>query len=128
MSATTVAAAPARVINRGTLGTLWIIYGLLRLVVAVLLAVFSPEATVMFGALLTRVAEAFTFMAIFHVFYVLLIIVTVLSGIFSLLAGSALLASRPAARRLALTASFFSVADPPAGTTLGIYTLILFLR
>jgi hypothetical protein len=58
----------------------------------------------------------------------MMILITILAGIFGLLAGAALLTRRPSARQLALLASFFSVSDIPIGITLGTYTLILFLR
>jgi hypothetical protein len=80
----------------------------------------------MFGALLTRVVDYASLMAIFHVLYIAAIIVTALSGLFGLLAGLALLAGK-SARTLSLVAAFLSVADLPLGTTLGIYTLIVFL-
>jgi hypothetical protein len=44
---------------------------------------------------LVRVANPFLFMDIFHFFYVLVIILALIAGIFSLLAGFALLAGRP---------------------------------
>jgi uncharacterized membrane protein len=115
-------------INRGTLGVLWIIYGIIRLVVAILLVLDSGIATVMFGALLVRVANAFLFMDIFHVFYALAIVLALIAGIFSLLAGFALLGGRSSARPLSITAGLLSVSDIPLGTTLGTYTLIVFLR
>jgi uncharacterized membrane protein len=112
--------------NSTPLGALWIGYAILRLVAVILLVLYSGTATVMFGALLTRVADFVTFMAIFHILYIAAIIVTALSGIFGLFAGLALLAGK-SARTLSLLAAFFSVADLPLGTTLGIYTLIVFL-
>jgi len=113
--------------NRRTLGSLWIVYGIIRLVAAILLAFYSGTATVMFGALLTRVPDPFTLMSFFHLLYVVAIIVTALAGILGLLAGLALLAGRTSARSLSLAAGFLSLCDIPLGTTLGIYTLILFL-
>jgi hypothetical protein len=113
--------------NSTTLGALWIVYAILRLVAVILLVLYAGTATVMFGALLTRVVDYAALMAIFHVLYIAAIIVTALSGIFGLLAGLALLAGK-SARTLSLTAAFLSVADLPLGTTLGIYTLIVFLR
>ena len=53
--------------NSTTLGSLWIVYGILRLIAVVLMILYAGTATVMFGALLTRVADFVTFMAIFHV-------------------------------------------------------------
>jgi len=112
--------------NSSTLGALWIVYAILRLVAVILLVLYAATATVMFGALLTRVTDYQTFMAIFHILYIAAIIVTALSGLFSLLAGLALLAGK-SARTLSLVAAFLSLSDLPLGTTLGIYTLIVFL-
>ena len=113
--------------NWRTLGSLWIVYGIIRLGAAILLVLFNGTATVMFGALLTRVADPFTLMSIFHFLYVVAIIVTALAGLFGSLAGLALLAGRSSARSLSLAAGFLSLCDIPLGTTLGIYTLIIFL-
>ena len=112
----------------GRLGTLWILYGTLRLAGAVALVICSGVATVMFGALLSRVGNPFFWMHLFHLVYAVVIIVSVVAGVFGLLAGSALLTRRPSARSLSIVASFFSVSEVPFGTTLGIYTLIVFLR
>ena len=112
--------------NSTTLGALWVVYAILRLIAAILLVLYAGTATVMFGALLTRVVDYASLMAIFHILYIAAIIVTVLSGIFGLIAGLALLAGK-SARTLSLVAAFLSVADLPVGTTLGIYTLIVFL-
>jgi uncharacterized membrane protein len=112
--------------NSTTLGSLWIVYGILRLIAVILMILYAGTATVMFGALLTRVADFATFMAIFHVLYIAAIIVTALSALFSLLAGAALLSGK-SARSFSLVAAFLSLHDLPLGTTLGIYTLIVFL-
>jgi hypothetical protein len=112
--------------NSTTLGALWIVYAILRLVAVILLVLYAGTATVMFGALLTRVADYAPFMATFHILYTAAIIVTALSSLFGLFAGIALLAGK-SARTLSLVAAFLSVSDLPLGTTLGIYTLIVFL-
>ena len=112
--------------NASILGALWIVYAILRLVGVILLVLYAGTATVMFGALLTRVVDYASLMAIFHVLYIAAIIVTALSGLFGLFAGLALLAGK-SARTLSLLAAFFSLSDLPLGTTLGIYTLIVFL-
>ncbi|MGC1619134.1 MAG: hypothetical protein WA765_11665 [Candidatus Acidiferrum sp.] len=126
MSTTSAAATNPRT-NSSTLGALWIIYALLRLVAVILLVLFSGTATVMFGALLSRVPDPYTLMTAFHVIYICAVIVTALSGLIGLFAGLALLAGKSAARSLAIVASVLSLCDLPLGTTLGIYTLILFL-
>jgi hypothetical protein len=125
MNTTTVTNSDA---HWSALGGLWMAYGISRLVVAALLVSYSAVATVMFGALLVRVSDALHMMAIFHFFYLLAILVTILSGLCSVFAGLSLLGRRSPARFFSIAASFLSVSDIPFGTTLGIYTLILFLR
>ena len=110
------------------MGSLWLIYGVIRLAVVILLILYSGTATVMFGALLSRVPDYLSLMTIFHFFYLVAVIVTTLAGLFGILAGLALVAGRPSARSLSLAAGFLSVSDIPIGTTLGIYTLIIFLH
>ena len=112
--------------DSGTLGALWIGYAILRLVAVILLILYTGTATVMFGALLTRVPDPFTLMTIFHILYITAILVTALSGLFGLFAGLALVAGK-SARTVSLVAAFLSLSDLPLGTTLGIYTLIVFL-
>jgi uncharacterized membrane protein HdeD (DUF308 family) len=99
----------------------------LRVVVGIWLVLFSGTATVMFGALLSRVANPFALMSDFHIVYAGLIVLSIICGIFGILAGVALLANQSPARTLALIAAFLSVSEVPFGTTLGIYTLVLFL-
>ena len=114
--------------NPRTLGTLWILYGLVRLVVAAVMVINWGVATVMFGALLNRVRDDIFWMNVFHFAYAVAIVIAILAGIFGLLGGTALLTGRSSARTLSLTAGFFSLSDLPVGTTLGIYTLIAYLR
>src|SRR5580704_3305628 len=113
--------------HRRILGVCWLVYGVLRVVVGIWLVLFSGTATVMFGALLSRVANPFALMSDFHIIYGGLVVLSVVCGIFGILAGVALLANQRAARTLALIAGFLSVSEVPFGTTLGIYTLVLFL-
>jgi uncharacterized membrane protein HdeD (DUF308 family) len=113
--------------HRRTLGFCWLIYGVLRLVMAFCLVLFNPTATVMFGALLGRVADPFALMSDFHIIYTGIVVLSVLSGIFGLVAGLALLANQRPARMLTLIAAFLSVSEIPLGTTLGVYTLVVLL-
>lgn len=124
---TTSTSAPSPRANSTTLGALWLLYGILRLIAAIVLAIYTPTATVMFGALLTRVPDPYTLMATFHVLYIAAVLVTALSGFFAVLAGTSLLTAKPAARTFSLIAAFLSLHDLPFGTTLGIYTLIVTL-
>jgi hypothetical protein len=110
-----------------TLGGCWIAYGVIRLVLATLLVLYSGTATVMFGALLSRVPDPFTLMSVFHFMYIVMIVLSVVCGILGLMAGLALLGGQRSGRRLALIAGFLSLSNIPLGTALGIYTLVVLL-
>jgi hypothetical protein len=112
---------------RRILGVCWLAYGILRLLAGIWLVLFSGTATVMFGALLTRVPNPFALMGDFHIVYAGIVVLSFVCGLFGLLAGLALLADQRPARTLALLAAFLSVSEIPFGTTLGIYTLIVLL-
>jgi hypothetical protein len=113
--------------HRRILGVCWVAYGILRLIMGICLVLFNGTATVMFGALLSRVPNPFALMDAFHIVYVCLVILTFLCGLVGVLAGLALLANQRPARMLALLAAFLSVSELPFGTTLGIYTLVILL-
>ena len=110
------------------LGLCWVIYGVLRLAMAIWLVPFTGTATVMFGALLGRVPNPFVLMGWFHVSYALAIVISALAGIFGLLGGVTLLSGARAGRMLLLVAAFLSLSEIPLGLTLGVYTLVVFLR
>jgi hypothetical protein len=103
--------------HRRILGVCWIVYGILRLIMGICLVLFSGTATVMFGALLVRVPDPFALMGDFHIVYAAIVVLTVLCGLFGLLAGLALLANQRPARTLALLAAFLSISEIPLGTT-----------
>jgi hypothetical protein len=113
--------------NVRTLGICWVIYGVLRLLVAVWLVGFAPTATVMFGALLTRVPDPFSLMSAFHLLYLLIIVWSFAAGVIAIAAGVALIAGKAAGRSLGILAAFFSVCEIPLGITLGTYTWIVLL-
>jgi hypothetical protein len=110
-----------------TLGILWIVYGVVRLIAALVLVLCNGTATLTFGALLTRVPNPFALMSDFHIIYAAIVALSVLAGFFGLIAGLALFANQRSARTLALIAALLSVSEIPFGTTLGIYTLVLLL-
>jgi hypothetical protein len=113
--------------NVRILGACWIVYGIIRLLMAVWLVGVSGTATVMFGALLGRVPDPFTLMHVFHFVYAANVVVSALCGLLGLLAGLALLAAKRSGRILALIAGFLALTNIPLGTTLGIYTLVILL-
>ena len=110
-----------------TLGGCWVVYGVIRLVLAALLVLYSGTATVMFGALLSRVPDPFTLMSVFHFMYIIMIALSVVCGILGIMAGLTLLGGKQSGRTLALIAGFISLSNIPLGTTLGIYTLVVLL-
>jgi hypothetical protein len=112
---------------RQSLGVCWIAYGIFRLILGIGLIVYTGTATVMFGALLGRVPDAFGLMADFHIFYAVMVVLSFVCGILGLLGGLALLANQGLARRLVLFAAVLSISDLPFGTTLGTFTLIALL-
>ena len=113
--------------RRRTLGVLWVVYGILCFIEVAWIAVQAGALTVMWGALLNRVPNPYSWMTLFHVALVITVIVLVLAGIFSLMAGSALLANSRSRRNMALLAGFFGLVTGPLGLALGVYTLVLLL-
>jgi hypothetical protein len=111
----------------GWLGVLWAIYGVSRLIIALVLAMFSGTATLMFGALLSRVPNPFALMSDFHLLYVCIIVWNILSGVVALVAAAGLLGRSGSARKLAILAGFLALPVPFFGIMLGVYTLIVFL-
>lgn len=114
--------------NHRTLGLCWLVYGIFRLILGIGLIIWSGTATVMFGALLARVPDPFSMMTEFHFVYVCVIVLSFLCGVLGLVAGLAFMGNGGSARMLAILAAFFSVSEIPFGATLGIYTLVAFLR
>jgi hypothetical protein len=113
--------------NSRTLGVCWIIYGVIRLAMALWLFVFNGTATVMFGALLNRVPDPFTMMSEFHVIYVAIIVLSVVCGILGILGGLAIMAGARSGRSTIILAALLSLSEIPLGITLGAYTLVVLL-
>ncbi|MGA2846523.1 MAG: hypothetical protein ABSF68_13995 [Candidatus Acidiferrales bacterium] len=109
----------------GTLGVLWAVYAILRFAGAAFIVVYEGMLTVMWGAIITRVANPFALMSLFHFFLVFAIVLNIVAGIVSLFAAIALLGRGGSARKLALVASFFGLTNGPLGIALGAYTLVI---
>lgn len=107
-----------------TLGSFWTVYGVIRLIMVLSLLIYAKTATLMFGALLSRVPDPFALMDVFHFLYTVMIVFSAICGLIGLVAGLALLGGQLSGRRLALIAAVLSVSDIPLGVTLGIYTLV----
>ena len=113
--------------THGTLGVLWLLYAILRFAGAAFIVVYEGMLTVMWGAIITRVANPFALMSLFHFFLIFAVVLNIVAGIFSLLAAIALLGRTGSARTLALVASFFGLTNGPLGIALGAYTLVVFV-
>jgi hypothetical protein len=107
-----------------TLGSLWTAYGVIRLILALCLIIYGRTATLMFGAVLSRVPDPFALMSIFHFLYTVMIVWSVLCALIGFVAGLALLGGQQSGPKLALIGAVVSAADIPFGITLGIYTLV----
>jgi hypothetical protein len=111
----------------GALGVLWAVYAILRFAGAAFIVVYEGTLTVMWGAIITRVANPFALMSLFHFFLIFAVVLNIIAGIVSLLAAMALLGRTGSARTLALVASFFGLINGPLGVALGAYTLVIFV-
>lgn len=108
-----------------TLGGLWFVYGILRIIMAVLLVILSGTARLMAGAVLTRVPHPLAWMSTFVAFYWMVIAWCIVCAILSFLAaGMLLVESRPAAH-MARVAALISMPEVPFGLVLGVYTLLV---
>lgn len=108
-----------------TLGILWILYGLLRWATALGIFLYSGTLTLMWGALLNRVPNPFALMDLFHMFLLFAIILGVVAGLISIIAGMALTSGGQSGRGLGLVAAFFGLINGPLGIALGAYTLVV---
>jgi hypothetical protein len=79
----------------------------------------------MWGAVITRVANPFALMDLFHVFLIFLIILGIVAGLVSIIAGLNLMSGGQSARRFGLIAAFFALINGPLGIALGAYTLVV---
>jgi hypothetical protein len=109
------------------LGACWIVYGVIRVCLGVALVVFMPTATVMFGALLSRVPNPYWLMDLFHFIYALAIVISIVCGLLGIAGGVASMGSGRAGRGMLIVASLLALSEIPVGIALGVYTLIVLL-
>jgi hypothetical protein len=107
------------------LGILWVLYGLLRLIGALGVFLYSNVLVLMWGAIITRVPNDIAMMNMFHLFLVFVIILGIVAGVISIIAGLGLMSSGASARTLGLVAAFFGLTNGPLGIALGAYTLVV---
>ena len=109
----------------GTLGLLWMIYGILCVAKAAWIVINGATLTLMWGALLNRVANPFFWMSMFHLAMLAVVILAVVTALISFLAAIALMQAGASSRTLALVASFLGLITGPLGIALGVYTMIV---
>jgi hypothetical protein len=105
-------------------GILWILYGLLRLIGALGVFMYSATLTLMWGALLSRVPNPYALMDFFHLFLIFVIILGIVAGIVCIMAGLNLMSGAASARKLGCIAAFFGLTNGPLGIALGAFTLV----
>ena len=111
--------------RHGTLGLLWAIYGVICIVKAAWIVVYSGTLTLMWGAIINRVADPFFWMNMFHIWLVGAVVVLILTAIFSFLAAASLMTTRGFGRALAIVACILGILTGPLGIALGTYTMIM---
>jgi hypothetical protein len=116
----------ARNQNR-TLGMLWAIYAVLLIAGGVWLLLYEPILTLMWGALLNRVPNPFSWMDVFHFALYGKAILDFVAAAVSILGAMALLQGSLSARRLGLIAAFFGLISGPLGVALGVFTVAILM-
>ena len=111
----------------GTLGLLWMVYGVVCVAKAAWIVINSATLTLMWGAVLNRVANPFFWMSVFHFAMLAAVVLAIVTAIFSFLAAIALRQGGPSGRMLALVASFFGLISGPLGIALGVFTVVVML-
>jgi hypothetical protein len=109
------------------LGACWLAYGIVEVCAGICLILVRHTATLMFGALLSRVPDPFALMDLFHLLYLAAIALSAVSGVLGIVSGWALLAGLPSARIVALVAASVSLLRVPLGTALGVVSLVMLL-
>ena len=109
----------------GTLGILWIIYGIVMIVAAAFMVVYNGTLTLMWGAIVTRVPNALAWMSAFHLFLGATVVMALISAFFSFAAGFALMRGASSSRTLGLIAAAFGLLGAPPGIALGAFTVAM---
>jgi hypothetical protein len=110
-----------------TLGMLWAVYGVLMIAGAAFMIVYNGTLTVMWGAIISRVANPFAWMDAFHLFLGATVVMALISAALSLLAAIALMRGAGSSRTLGLAAAVFGMLGTPPGIALGVFTVAALL-
>ena len=107
----------------GTLGILWLIYGIVMIIAAAFILVYNATLSAMWGAIVSHVAHPFTWMGAFHLFLGATVVMALISAFFSLAAGFALMRGAASSRTFGLIAAAFGMLGTPPGVALGVFTV-----
>jgi hypothetical protein len=108
---------------------LWAIYGVAMVAAAAWMIVYNRTLTVMWGAIVTRVADPFVWMSTFHFFLAATVAMALISAALSLLAAGSLFYGAASSRTLGLAAAVLGMLGTPPGIALGVFTVaVLFER
>src|SRR5579862_7833237 len=105
-----------------TLGVLWGLYGILMVAAAAWIMVYNRTLTLMWGAIISRVANPFAWMDLFHMLLVATVIMALISAALSFFAAFALMGGTRSARTAGLLAAAFGLLGAPPGVALGAFT------
>jgi hypothetical protein len=109
--------------NFRTLGVLWGLYGILMVAAAAWIIVYNRTLTLMWGAIISRVANPFAWMDMFHMFLVATVIMALISAALSFFAAFALMGGARSQRTAGLLAATFGMLGTPPGVALGVFTV-----
>ncbi len=109
----------------GMFGIFWALYGVLMVAAAAFIIVYDGTLTLMWGAIINRVASPFAWMSFFHLFLVATVMMAVASAFFSFLAAISFMRGSSALRTWGLVAAAFALLGPPLGIALGSFTVAL---
>jgi hypothetical protein len=110
--------------RHGILATLWTVYAVLMVAIALWIFVCNRTLTLMWGAIINHVANPLMWMTLFHFFLIATVLMALLSAIFSFLAAYAFLQGAASAHKWGLAAAAFGMLGPPPGVALGVFTAI----
>jgi hypothetical protein len=111
--------------NFRTLGVLWGLYGILMVAAAAWIMVYNRTLTLMWGAIISRVANPFAWMDLFHMLLVATVIMALISAALSFFAAFALMGGARSARTAGLLAAAFGLLGAPPGVALGAFTVVM---
>jgi hypothetical protein len=114
--------------GHATLGILWLLYGVICLAKAAWIVVYTSTLTLMWGAIITRVADPFFWMNAFHIWLIGAVVLLVLTGILAFIAGFALMQSRMSGPGWPVIVSVLAILTGPLGIALGTYTMVATVR